>query len=271
MPWVKLTDRIHNNEKIGAVSHDAFRLWVLSISYSNLNLTDGHIPAARAKILVALRTPDKTIAELVEAKLWHRASSPCASCLRQRAYVKADAIPSGGYVIHHYFGDPDTGETYQRTRWTVEAERARLRAAGRQGGLKSASTRSTQLNLPASPGEEADEADRSSSEVKPTGQPSSLSRHAQESKLEGQPPSSSQPPPNGKLTGQPRTPVPRSPVPVAIATRTPRAKPEPEIPDHEGDGATARNSSQGTRTRSIDASAKAFGNDPVGAARRAAR
>lgn len=237
MPWVKLTDRIHDNEKIAAVSHDAFRLWVLSISYANLKLTDGHIPAARAKLLVSLRAPEKTIAELVEAKLWHRASAPCASCVRQRADVKADPIPSGGYVIHHYFGDPETRETYQKTRWTVEAERARLRAAGRQGGIKSGELRSTQVNLAASPGGEADEAQAqarrsspgSSSQVKLAGQPSSSSHHAQESKLAGQPRTPSPvPPSSGSI----------DPVPPARA----REDDEPEIP-----AGTAAKAAGGTR------------------------
>lgn len=239
MPWVKLTDRIHDNEKIAAVSHDAFRLWVLSISYANLKLTDGHIPAARAKLLVSLRAPEKTIQELVDAKLWHRASAPCASCVRQRADVKADPIPSGGYVIHHYFGDPETHETYQKTRWTVEAERARLRAAGRQGGLRSGEMRSSQVNLSASAGGEAEEAHRSSpgsspgssSQVKPTGQPPSSSHHAW----------------NGKLAGQARTPSPVTPSSGAIAP-VPRGRaPEPEIPDGPEPPGTARSGSPGRR------------------------
>lgn len=248
MAWVKLTDRIHDNEKLGAVSDAAFRLWVLSISYSNLKLTDGHIPAARAKILVPLRAPEKTIAEVVDAKLWHRASSPCASCVRQRAHVKADQIPSGGYVIHHYFGDPDTGETYQRTRWVVEAERARLREAGRQGGLKSGVVRSTQLDLAASPDEGADEAHSSSSQVKLVGEAASLSPHAQESKLTGEAASSSQPP---ETASSQLHPVPRTPVTPSSGSidPVPRAREaEPPIPDVEpGHEDAARSGSQGRR------------------------
>lgn len=170
VPWVKLTDQLHENDKLGGVSDAAFRLWTLSISWSNSKLTDGHVPAARPTRLMALRKPEKTVAELVEAKLWHRASSPCASCIKQREEVKADPIPSGGYVIHHYFGDPTSRMRYQKPRWVVEAEREELRKRGREGGIRSGSSRSGALKQAASPDEEADEADGSSGALKQAAQ-----------------------------------------------------------------------------------------------------
>lgn len=248
MPWVKLTDKLDESEKLAAISDASFRLWVLSIAYANRKLTDGHVPASRARILTALRVPEKTIAELVEAKLWHRASAPCASCVRQREAVKADAIPSGGYVIHHYFGDPQTGERYQKARWVVEQERERLRLAGRTGGQKSGMTRSSQVKHPASAADHAAEADSFSPQVKltgeapsftPAGEAPSFDPHAQES----------------KHAASPRTPYPRRPVPQSDSSTYPGGAggpedpgdpPIPDVPEQpDRPQGTARRSSQG--------------------------
>jgi hypothetical protein len=126
VPWVKVDDKLHDNDKLGAVSDPAFRLWVLALSWSNDKLTDGHVPASRPVKLLALRNEKKTIAELIEAKLWHRASSPCRACVEQRDEKKGDAIPSGGYVIHDYF-------EYQRAAWVIREDRQTKSRAGRTG------------------------------------------------------------------------------------------------------------------------------------------
>ncbi len=179
MPWVKMTDRLHDNDKLGGVSDAAFRLWILAISWSSLKLTDGHIPASRPIRLTSLRNPEKTIGELLAAKLWHRAASPCASCVKQREAVKADPIPSGGYVIHHYFGDPTTRppETYQFPRWVIEARRAELREKGRRGGQASGQSRSATLEPDGSGIDIADEAPGSSATLQ--GVEEESKRHAQ--------------------------------------------------------------------------------------------
>ena len=124
--WVRVDDKLHDNDKFGAVSDAAFRLWVLALSWSNDKLTDGHIPTSRPLKLLGLRNEKKTIAELIEAKLWHRAASPCRSCEQQRREKHGDAIPSGGYVIHDYF-------IYQRAAWVIRAERETKSRVGRAG------------------------------------------------------------------------------------------------------------------------------------------
>lgn len=126
-PWVKVDDKLHDNDKLGGVSDPAFRLWVLALSWSNDKLSDGHIPASRPLKLLTLRNEKKTIAELLEAKLWHRASSPCRSCEQQREEKHGDDVPSGGYVIHDYF-------MYQRAAWIIRAERDKNVRAGRRSG-----------------------------------------------------------------------------------------------------------------------------------------
>jgi hypothetical protein len=241
---VKLTDQLHENDKLGGVSDAAFRLWTLAISWSNLKLTDGHVPSSRPTRLMSMRKPDKTIGELVEAKLWHRASSPCASCVRQREDVKADPIPSGGYVIHHYFGDPKTQERYQKARWVVEAERTELRKRGREGGIKSGSARSGALKRAASEDEEGDEADGSSGALKRAGQAvrssGALNHTAQ---AHGS---------SGAL--KPVPPYPRSPVSQSDSSRTNGGVggvgdlDDPPIPDDPRAPGTARKSSQGRGT-----------------------
>ena len=127
MAWVKVDDKLHDNDKLGGVSDAAYRLWVQALSWSNDKLTDGHIPTARPIRLMTLRKPEKTIGELLEARLWHRAGSPCKSCVEQRAEKKGDPIPSGGYVIHDYF-------IYQRAAWVIRAERDKNVRAGRRSG-----------------------------------------------------------------------------------------------------------------------------------------
>jgi len=135
MAWAKFTDKLHENDKVGAVSDAAFRLWVLSITWSNDKLTDGHVPTSRPVRLLILRNAKKTIAELIAAKLWHQAAHPCTSCLAQRAAKKVlDPIPSGGYLIHHYFD-------FQKPAWVIRQEREHLRSIASKGGAASVEAR----------------------------------------------------------------------------------------------------------------------------------
>jgi hypothetical protein len=138
MPWVKLTDQLHENDKILETSGDAVKLWVIGLSWANFKLTDGHIPLSRAARLMPMRRPEKVIGELLERRLWHRASQICKECLNQRIEKKVtEPVPSSGYYIHNYFGQPG-GETFQRPRWAILAEREAKVEAGRLGGKQSA-------------------------------------------------------------------------------------------------------------------------------------
>jgi len=133
MPWVFITDKLHENEKIIGASGDVVKLWLLSLSWANDMLTDGHIPPSRAPMLAgwAPGRPRDVITGIVRARLWHHADRPCRTCVAQREEKKADPLPAEGYVIHHYFD-------YQRPRWVVVADRERMRRLGSAGGYAKA-------------------------------------------------------------------------------------------------------------------------------------
>lgn len=132
MPWVFITDQLHQNDKIVGASGDAVKLWIMSLSWSNDALTDGFVPTSRAGMLAGwAKAPRAVIAECVRRRMWHPADRPCKTCVAQRAEKRADDIPGDGYVIHHYFD-------FQRTRWAIESDRARMREIGSRGGIAKA-------------------------------------------------------------------------------------------------------------------------------------
>lgn len=222
MPWAKFTDGLDENDKLAGITDAAFRLWVLSITWSNRKLTDGHIPTGRPMRLVSLRNPKKTTAELVEAKLWHVASRPCKACLQQRAEKRVtDPIPSGGWIVHDYFH-------FQKAKWVIEAERERLRSIGAKGGKAStqlstelSSELSTELELPAKHAAQAPSSAGSSS--------TELGIHGVET----------------EHAARPRTPV--VPVPPSSGAIAPVS---PEDPFEPEDGSLKRSEVRGGRRES---------------------
>ncbi|HEV8656932.1 MAG TPA: hypothetical protein VGR85_15610 [Candidatus Limnocylindria bacterium] len=216
---MKVDDKLHDNDKLGSVSDAAFRLWVLALSWSNDKLTDGHIPTSRPLKLLVLRNAQKTIEDLLEARLWHRASSPCKSCIAQREDKNGDPIPSGGYVIHDYF-------LYQRAAWVIRAERDKNVRAGRRSGEV-----------------------RREQSVEQNGQHSverSAERSVQRSVEH-----------TVERSVEPRTPYPRNPVPKSDSSSY-QAPDEPEIPDepersNDRKGRGMRNISGAARRATADA------------------
>lgn len=226
MPWVKITDKAHENEKLQEASGDAVKLWLMALSWANSELTDGHIPLTRGPRLMYMRKPEKVIGELLERRMWHRAAQICKECIAERIENNVtDPVPSSGYYIHGYFG---TGrEKYQRPRWAILADRVRLSEAGRRGGLAKPSAKHG-----ASEEDEAEGLDGSS--VLST-----------ELSMELEPK-----PPLGKLSAkhpaQARTPV--TPSSGSIDPVPPAREAEPPIPDVEpGHEDAARSGSQGRR------------------------
>lgn len=134
MVWVKVDDKLHENDKLAEMSDVAFRLWVVALSWSNDKLTDGHIPAARPLRLITMRQPKNVVSALVHAQLWHLAARPCKACIEQRTEKGLGDPPSGGYLIHDYF-------RYQPSKTEVEREREARTRAGRIGGARSAEAR----------------------------------------------------------------------------------------------------------------------------------
>lgn len=109
MTWVKVDDGITEHPKCVGLTPYAWTLWLHGLTYSSRNLTDGHIPAAMLPRLCALRDPQKTAAELVDAGLWD-------TC-------------EGGWTIHDY-------ADHQRTRQDVEKVRESARERGKRGRTK---------------------------------------------------------------------------------------------------------------------------------------
>jgi hypothetical protein len=73
MPWSKLDDRLHENPKVGALSDKAFRLYILSITYSSSRKSRGKLSVIDAKTVRRLaEATEETISELVELRAWDR-------------------------------------------------------------------------------------------------------------------------------------------------------------------------------------------------------
>lgn len=70
MAWVKLDDQFADHPKIERAGPMAAWLHVVALCYSARHLTDGRIPAAKARRLIDVRQPQREIAKLVEVGLW---------------------------------------------------------------------------------------------------------------------------------------------------------------------------------------------------------
>ncbi len=81
MPWAKLDDNLHANEKMACVSLAATGLWTLALSWTTQQLKDGFVPLG---ILRRFAGSDLSVlaGELVAAGLW----------------IEAE----GGYIFHDY-------------------------------------------------------------------------------------------------------------------------------------------------------------------------
>lgn len=235
MPWVKITDKAHENEKLQEASGDAVKLWLMALSWANSELTDGHIPLTRAPRLMYMRKPEKVIGEMLERRMWHRAAQICKECIAERIENNVtEPVPSSGYYIHGYFGSGR--EKYQRPRWAILADRLRLSEAGRRGGLAKPSAKqdASEEDEPEGPDGSSVLSTELSTELKPKPPLGKLgAKHDAKHTAK----------PGAKHGAQARTPV--TPYPGSIDP-VPRAREaEPPIPDVEpGHGDAARSSSQ---------------------------
>lgn len=121
MTWAKVDDQFAEHPKVLALGRDRFAamgLWLLGLTYSSRYLTDGFIPAG------ALPSgTNKLASRLVAVLLWERVQD--------------------GYRIHDF-------SDYQPSREEAEKLRADRAEAGRKGGLRSGSTRSSKREANAS-------------------------------------------------------------------------------------------------------------------------
>lgn len=148
MPWLKLDDAIDGHEKVAPLGPLGFALHIKALLYAARNLTDGFVPAAKARTLVDLSgvkvagddpdgrgslepggarygTPDvgELIAVLVDAGLWE--------IDRERR----------GYVLHDFLDfNPPAAE--------VKAEREKAAARMRELRARRRSERSSAERSP---------------------------------------------------------------------------------------------------------------------------
>lgn len=117
MSWFALDDKSHGNPKVVTAGNAAWGLWCRCGAWSADHLTDGHIPAAIAR-LYGTRTE---IAALVDASLW---------------------VPDGdGYVMPDYLDfNPGRDRVLEQRRQRSEAKQR----AGRAGGIASGEARAKQ-------------------------------------------------------------------------------------------------------------------------------
>jgi hypothetical protein len=101
MTWVKIDDGFPENPKVVGLSDRAFRVHVRALCYASQHLTDGFIPAAKAK-----EWGTKHVADLVRAGLWKVCEQPT------------------GYFIHDFLD-------YNPSREEIESQRRVRSDAGR--------------------------------------------------------------------------------------------------------------------------------------------
>jgi hypothetical protein len=68
--WVRTPDELFEREDVLAIGLDAVVLHLAALGYSNRNLTDGRVPQAKARTLVAVDEPTALVARLVDAGWW---------------------------------------------------------------------------------------------------------------------------------------------------------------------------------------------------------
>jgi hypothetical protein len=123
MAWAKIDDRLHSHWKVAEAGVEAMGLWVLALSWSRAQRTNGYVPIAVARKLGG-RMATKHAANLVKARLW----------------IEVE----GGYAFHDFLNYNPSGEEDDRN----EAERAAIRSeAARKAGLASAAARAAKRTM----------------------------------------------------------------------------------------------------------------------------
>lgn len=210
MPWLKSDDDMPNNEKIWALSDPLYRLYEAGRFYAAKNLTDGHVPANRITQLTPTRATKAQIGALVRARLWHELPGlGCESCLSWRKKKGAGPTPRSGYLVHDYLEYNPS-----KAQWT-KAETQR-KVAGKQGA-------------------EARWGPKDDGE--PHGEPHGESHSEPDAVRHSEPHGEGHSEPHGdslsEMHGEMHAPypVPRTPVPGAIAPVSPQDDPFPEDAD----------------------------------------
>jgi hypothetical protein len=130
MPWAQFDDHFHDSEGALAAGVEACGLHLQASCWSAAHLTDGRVSAAIvARLIASCRdgNGDELVSRLIAADLWQR---------DETGYVLIDFLTTNG----------------NRTRATVEADRARKAKAGSKGGrVKAARDRKARATEPEPP------------------------------------------------------------------------------------------------------------------------
>jgi hypothetical protein len=74
MGWVRLDDQLYANAKVVACPPDAFKLFIMGLTWVSSNLTDGYLPSHIVKFLSSPRSYLKLSETLVRVGLWDKVS-----------------------------------------------------------------------------------------------------------------------------------------------------------------------------------------------------
>jgi hypothetical protein len=110
MPWARIDDMLPVHPKVRALSDAAFRLYICAICWSNLNTTDGHIPADQLRYLSDVRRVRQCADQLVQVGLWETAGD--------------------GWRIHDYLEYQPSAEKVARERELKRQRQEKWRAGG---------------------------------------------------------------------------------------------------------------------------------------------
>jgi general stress protein YciG len=111
LPWAQFDDHFHDSEGALVAGVEACGLHLCATCWSAAHLTDGHLPSAIVKRLLACCQDEhgaELVARLMEAGLW-------------------EPDDNGGYWLRDFLGS-------NRSRAQVESDRERKKEAGRKGG-----------------------------------------------------------------------------------------------------------------------------------------
>lgn len=112
MGWAKVDDRLHSHWKTAEAGVEAMGLWVLALSWTRENRTNGFVPRAKA-LQLGGRHARKHIAALLKASLW----------------LEVEA----GYEFHDFLDWQPRSEDEESRREDVSEKR---REAGKRGAAK---------------------------------------------------------------------------------------------------------------------------------------
>ena len=130
MTWVRISDDFYDHKKFAATTALGWALWLGGLAYCNRNLTDGFIPASRARGLVNFERPGHYELAVVNGMSGDNATAEHAidELLEVGLWEESD----GGYTVHDYADYQPTSEQVNHVS-TVRAAAGQRGAAAKWG------------------------------------------------------------------------------------------------------------------------------------------